>query len=52
LLDNGEFFEILIPCISEAVDKFGILMAKQVKETIASRLGRVLIKSVKELTLV
>ena len=28
LLDNGEFFELLIPCFAEAIDKFGILMSK------------------------
>jgi hypothetical protein len=49
LLDNGEFFEILIPCLTEAIDKFGILMSKQVKENLQSRLSKVLIKSVKEI---
>ncbi len=28
LLDSGEFFDLLIPCFAEAIDKFGILMSK------------------------
>lgn len=50
LLDNGEFFDLLIPCFAEAIDKFGILMSKQVKENLQSRLSKVLIKSVKDLS--
>jgi hypothetical protein len=50
LMDAGEFLDLLIPCFGEAVDKFAILMSRQVKDTLASRLNKVLIRSVKELT--
>jgi hypothetical protein len=50
LLDAGEFFDLLIPCFGDAVDKFGILMSRQVKDTLASRLNKIMIKSVRELT--
>jgi hypothetical protein len=50
MMDNGEFFDMLIPCFAEVVDKFGILLTKSLKESISKRLNRVLIKSVKELS--
>ena len=49
-MDAGEFFDLLIPCFSDAIDKFGILMSRQVKDTLASRLNKVLIKYVRELS--
>ncbi len=49
LMDAGEFLDLLIPCFADAVDKFSILMSRQVKDTLASRLNKVLIRSVREL---
>ena len=28
ILDAGEFFDLLIPCFGDAVDKFAILMSR------------------------
>jgi hypothetical protein len=50
MMDAGEFLDLLIPCFGEAIDKFAILMSRQVKDTLASRLNKVLIRSVRELS--
>ncbi len=50
LMDNGEFLDLLIPCFSEAIDKFGILMSRQVKENVETRLSRVLMRMSREMS--
>ena len=39
MLEQREFSDIFIPCIGEAVDKFMILMPKNMRENIYNRLG-------------
>jgi hypothetical protein len=41
MLDNGEFYELLIPCFAQTIDKFGILLPKALKDTLCARLSKV-----------
>ena len=39
LLEGKEFIEILIPCLSEVVDRYSVLMSKQTRQNLAGRLS-------------
>eukprot|EP00347_Sterkiella_histriomuscorum_P016463 403353082 len=41
LLENKEFIEILLPCLSEAVERFHIIMSLKMRENIAQKLNRI-----------
>lgn len=42
LLESGDFQELLLPCLGEAVDKFGVLMSRSLKLTVAERLKTIM----------
>ena len=39
LLEGKEFVDIIIPCISEAVDRFFMLMSRSMKELIIHKMS-------------
>lgn len=39
LLDGKEFIEIIIPCLSEVVDRYSVLIPKPTRQTMTLRLG-------------